>query len=566
MIDRIQSTVAEAFQECFQERDCKIHVTPATQERFGHYQCNSALSYGAHASMAPRAVAEQLKASLEKNALFERVEVAGPGFINFFLKKTVIVSTIEELHQEINDKKRGTYHPPSRERIVIDFSSPNIAKEMHVGHLRSTIIGDSLARIFEWMGHDVLRLNHVGDWGTSFGMLMAYIMEEAISVSEENEVAQLSLWYRLAKERFDKNPAFKKRAQETVLALQKGEPDILAIWEKMHRISERAFQEIYSLLDVTLETRGESFYNDLLPEVLEEAEETGMLQKDQGAHCLFFEGIDVPFMLKKSDGGYNYDTTDLAAFKHRVQSEKADRIVIVVDLGQSQHFSLLGKAATLLGYWDPTRLRFDYVSFGLVLGADNKKFKTRSGESEKLVDVLYAGIERAYQILLERKVCATEEEAKKYAQVLGINAIKYSDLSVNRNSDYVFSYDKMLRFEGNTAAFLMYSLVRIKSILRRVGKEGHIKDLVLEHPSEIALGLHCARFKDTLAEVLDDLYPHRLAEYLFHLAGYFNAFFRDCPVEKGGEAQKARLALCGVCECIFETGFSLLGLNVLEKM
>jgi arginyl-tRNA synthetase len=439
--------------------------------------------------------------------------------------------------------------------------------------LRSTIIGDALARLFEYLGHDVIRLNHVGDWGTAFGMLIAYMKEEAEGVlkgTQETDLAALMHWYREAKKRFDEDAAFKSRARLAVIALQGSDPDALQAWEIICEISRKAFQEVYDLLDVKLQERGESYYNPMLAEVVADLEQKGLITLSEGAKCVFHEGIRIPLMVQKSDGGYNYDTTDMAAMLHRIEEEKADRIIIVTDAGQSLHFDLIRKTAEKAGYLDPKRVRFDHVPFGVVLGPDGKKFRTRSGETEKLIDLLTAAVEEAKKILQERQPNMESVELNRLAHILGIDAVKYADLSCNRISDYVFSYERMLRFEGNTAAFILYSYVRVNGIKRKIGSlnlEELFKtaQIVLEHPSEIELGLHLCRFSEVLKVLENDLMPHQLTDYLYLLAQKFNAFFRDCRVE-GAVEQNSRLLLCELVARTMASGLQILGIQTVERM
>jgi arginyl-tRNA synthetase len=382
-------------------------------------------------------------------------------------------------------------------------------------------------------------------------------------------------WYKESKKRFDEDPEFKKRAQLQVVKLQSGDPEARAAWEAICAISRKAFLEIYSLLDVKIVERGESFYNPYLAEIVDELDKRGLIALSDGAKCIFLqgfvtrEGTPLPMIVQKSDGGYNYDTTDMAAMRHRIQVERADRIIILTDAGQSLHFAMLGQAAEKAGYLDPAKVRFDHVPFGVVLGPDGKKFKTRSGETEKLIDLLFEAIDHAKKIMQERLSDLSEQELNRSARILGIDAIKYADLCCHRIKDYVFSYDRMLKLEGNTAAFLLYAYVRIQGIKRKVNKEisAVIKrvTLVLEHPAEIALALHLRQFGEILDAMTKDLAPNRLCDYLYELAEKFHAFFRDCRVE-GSPQEESRLALCEAACRVLEKGLNLLGLKTLDRM
>lgn len=553
-----------------------IEITRSTNDKFGHYQCNTAMKISKSLQQNPRQVAEQIVSHLDpSNPLISKTEIAGPGFINISIHSDYISKGVDKL---LKDKHFGIDLPHPPQRIIIDFSSPNVAKEMHVGHLRSTIIGDSLARLFEFLGHDVVRLNHIGDWGTAFGMLIAYMKTEApkvLSGEQSTDLPQLMHWYKASKKKFDDDQDFKKASQLQVVALQKGEPQARHAWEIICTISRKAYQEIYDILGVKVTERGESFYNPMLPNIVEDLEKKGLIQISDGAKCIFIDGFQnregepLPLMLQKSDGGYNYDTTDMAAIYQRIQDEKANRIIYVTDAGQATHFQMIFKAAEQAGYLDPNKVRVDHVGFGLVLGLDGKKFKTRSGETEKLIDLLQAAIQQAETILVERSPEMDSGERKVLAKALGIGAVKYADLSCNRVSDYVFSYDRMLRFEGNTAAFLMYSYVRVAGIKRKVGIDPKsllaTHHITLQHPSELALGIQLMQFDETLEQVSNDLMPNRLTDYLYTLAEKFNAFFRDCRVE-GSPEQNERLLLCEAVAKVLKQGLTIIGVPVVDKM
>lgn len=556
------------------EQDVSPEITPSTQPQFGHYQCNNALKLAKELKKNPREVAQKIIDAWKPDpTMISKMEIAGPGFINIFLTPAFLSS---EINHVLHDPRLGVPPPYPKQRIIVEFSSPNIAKELHVGHLRSTIIGDCLARVFEFLGHDVLRLNHIGDWGTQFGMLITYMREhvpEVLEGKKQTDLVSLMQWYRASKKCFDEDPEFKKRSQLQVVKLQGGDEVALASWTMICDISRKAFQEIYQLLDVKITERGESFYNPFLASTVADLEKRGMVTISDGAKCIYLEGFvgrddtPLPMIIQKSDGGYNYDTTDMAAIRHRIEVEKADRIIIVTDAGQSLHFQMVFKAAEKAGYLDPKKVRVDHVPFGVVLGADGTKFKTRSGDTEKLADLLYEAVKQAKVILHERLPELSEKELTHTAEVLGIDAVKYADLSSHRIKDYMFSYDRMLRFEGNTAAFLLYAYVRIQSIKRKVGKEiASLKSrIVLEHPSEIDLALHLRRFGEILESVAEELLPNRLAEYLYTLAEKFHAFFRDCRVE-GTPEEDSRLLLCEAAGRILHQGLQILGLKTLEKM
>lgn len=551
-----------------------IEVSQSTQPQFGHYQCNSAMKLAKVLQKPPRVVATEIVSHLS-NPIISKIEIAGPGFINITLDQNYLEKSS---NQVLHDSRLGVAKTTPPQNIIIDFSSPNTAKEMHVGHLRSTIIGDCLARVLEFQGNHVLRLNHIGDWGTAFGMLIAYLKvnhPDVINGNEQTDLTHLVQWYKASKMQFDNDAEFKTASQQEVVKLQGGDPEARKAWEIICDISRKAYQEIYDLLDIRLEERGESFYNPQLAGVVAELEQKGLVEVSDGAKCIFLEGFknregdSLPLMVQKSDGGYNYDTTDMAAIKQRIQVEKGDRLIYVTDAGQATHFDMIFKAAEKAGYLDPEKVKAEHVPFGLVLGEDNKKFKTRSGTTERLMDLLDNAIIQAEAILREKNPNLSETETKHIAHVLGVSAVKYADLSCHRTSNYVFSYERMLRFEGNTAAFLMYSYVRAEGIKRRTGADiEEIKrsaSIALSHPSEVTLALHLLRFEETLESVSVDLLPNRLCDYLYGLAENFNAFFRDCRVE-GVPEEKSRLLLCELFASTMKLGLGLLGVKTVEKM
>ncbi len=578
IVDKLSDLFRKVIHEIFPDLgDFPLDLTQSSQEKFGNYQFNSAMKLSKLLKMAPRQIAEKIVEKLQTTQggapFIASLEIAGPGFINVVIDTSYLT---EGVNRMLKEPHFGIKLPPPQ-NIVIDFSSPNTAKEMHVGHLRSTIIGDCLARLFEYLGHHVLRLNHIGDWGTAFGMLIAYMKElapEVLTGKEATDLTHLQSWYKASKKMFDENPAFKKASQLEVIALQSGDPNSLKAWGIICDISRKAYQEIYELLDVKLIERGESFYNPFLADTVKDLENKGLVTISNGAKCVYVEGFKnkegdpLPLMVQKSDGGYNYDTTDMAAIRQRIEVEKADRIIYVTDAGQSQHFQMIFKSAEMAGYLDPRKVRVDHVPFGVVLGTDGKKFRTRAGETERLIDLLNTAIEHADQILLERSPDMEVNEREILAKALGIGAIKYADLSCHRVSDYTFSYERMLKFEGNTAAFLMYAYVRVAGIKRKVGIDiESVKNekILLEHPSEVALGLHLMQFEEALEQVDQDLLPHRLTDYLFGLAEKFHAFFRDCRVE-GSEQQNSRLLLSELVARLMKQGLEILGVKTVERM
>lgn len=581
LVQTLENRFSRAIARAFPEAETReAEVTTSTNERFGHYQCNSAMKLSGQVGKPPREVAARLIDSLELGdeaggPMIASAEMAGPGFINITLAPEFLA---RHLGHVVADDRLGVPPLKRRERVIVEFSSPNTAKEMHVGHLRSTIIGDCLARVFEFLEYDVLRLNHVGDWGTQFGMLIAHMKESAREVLEGKQTATLSdlvRWYREAKLRFDADADFKRASQREVVALQGGDLLSLEAWARICGISRQAYQEIYDLLDVELIERGESTYNPVLGRIVADLETKGLITVSEGAKCVYLEGFfnregePLPLIVQKSDGGFLYATTDLAALRQRVHDERADWIIYVIDAGQSTHMAMVFATAQKAGFVDRATVRLDHVPFGLVLGPDGKKYRTRSGETERLIDLLTVAVDHARTILKDRQVDLNEDELEQTAQALGLGAVKYADLSCHRIKDYTFSYERMLRFEGNTAAFLLYSYVRILGIKRKVGIDirdiQHRAELVLTHPSEVALALHLCRFAETLEAVTRDLLPNRLTDYLYGLAERFNAFFRDCRVE-GVKEQDSRLLLCEAAGRILSKGLNLLGLRTVNRM
>jgi arginyl-tRNA synthetase len=547
-------------------------ITPSTQTQFGHFQCNLAMRLSKALKRSPKDIAQDICSQLN-NSIFSKTEVAGPGFINLWLTTDTINQTTQAL---LNNPLLGLERIQA-ERIVIDFSSPNIAKEMHVGHLRSTIIGDSIARILEYLGHDVLRLNHIGDWGTAFGMLIAYLQTDhpkVLTGEQDTNLSELVIWYKAAKKRFDEDPIFKKTAQLKVVALQSGGKEEKQAWQVICDISRQGFQTIYTLLNICLIERGESYYNDRLENIISQLETKKLVTESDGAKVVFLDGFSnrdgdpLPLMVQKSDGGFNYATTDLAALQHRVNDEAANRIIYITDSGQSLHFKMVFSAAEKASFYHPNTVTIEHAGFGLVLGEDGKKLKTRSGETVKLQALLDEAINRAKDILITRNEGWSTDEIKQAAHALGMAAIKYADLSCNRINDYKFSFDRMLQFEGNTAAFILYAYVRSQSIQRKVSTEKIIianDKLVLAHSSEIELAIHLLDFNTTIEKVAKELLPNILTDYLYQTAHKFNAFFRDCRVE-GSDEQDSRILLCQLTGKIIKIGLQLLGIQTLERM
>ncbi|HEY9697967.1 MAG TPA: arginine--tRNA ligase [Trichocoleus sp.] len=555
-------------------------LVPASNPKFGDYQSNVSLSLSKKLGQPPRAIAEQIVQNLDVADLCEAPSIAGPGFINLTLKPAYLEA---QLRQMQTDERLGMPLTKQPKRAIVDFSSPNIAKEMHVGHLRSTIIGDSIARVLEFQGHDVLRLNHVGDWGTQFGMLITYLRESypnALTQADALDLGDLTAFYKRAKQRFDEDEAFRETSRQEVVKLQSGDPETLKAWKLLCEQSRQEFQVIYDLLDIKVTERGESFYNSFLPKVVEDLDKAGLLVEDQGAKCVFLEGFTnkegdpLPLIVQKTDGGYNYATTDLAALCYRIQQDHADRIIYVTDAGQANHFAQFFQVARRAG-WIPDSVEIIHVPFGVVQGEDGKKFKTRSGDTIRLRDLLDEAIERARTDLETRLKTEERQETEEFidhvATVVGISAVKYADLSQNRTSNYIFSYDKMLALQGNTAPYMLYAYVRVQGISRKGGIDlsqlGLDAPIVLQEETELALAKHLLQFEQVLAEVEADLFPNRLCQYLFELSQKYNQFYDRCPVLQAEEPLRtSRLILSDLTARAIQLGLSLLGIPVLERM
>jgi arginyl-tRNA synthetase len=555
-------------------------LVPTSNPKFGDYQANVAMSLAKKLGQPPRSIAEQIIQHLDVSEISEPPTVAGAGFINLTLKPAYLES---QLRQMQNDDRLGVPETKEHKRTIVDFSSPNIAKEMHVGHLRSTIIGDSFARVLEFLGHEVLRLNHVGDWGTQFGMLITYLREaypDALTQPEALDLGDLTAFYKKAKQRFDEDEAFRETSRLEVVKLQSGDPETIAAWQLLCEQSRQEFEVIYKLLDIHITERGESFYNPLLPGVVADLEKAGLLVEDQGAKCVFLEGFTnkdgnpLPLIIQKSDGGYNYATTDLAALRYRIQQDHAERMIYVTDAGQANHFTQVFQVARRAG-WIPDRVELVHVPFGFVQGEDGKKFKTRSGETVQLKSLLDEAIDRAKQDLVTRLETEGRQESAEFinhvAETVGISAVKYADLSQNRTSNYVFSYDKMLALQGNTAPYMLYAYVRVQGISRKGGidfsKLGADAPIVLQEETELALAKHLLQFDQILSDVEAELYPNRLCQYLFELSQKYNQFYDRCPVLQAEEPLRtSRLILSDLTAKTIRQGLSLLGIPVLERM
>ncbi|WP_414529555.1 arginine--tRNA ligase [Nodularia chucula] len=591
---KLEQALVAAFGDDYAGVD-PILVT-ASNPKFGDYQANVALSLSKRLGQQPRAIASAIVDKLDVSDFCETPEIAGPGFINLKLKVAYLEAQLNTIQ---TDSRLGVPKTETPKREIVDFSSPNIAKEMHVGHLRSTIIGDSIARILEFQGHDVMRLNHVGDWGTQFGMLITHLQEvyptllDSVYVDtplrkyvlnpDSINLGDLVKFYREAKEKFDKDADFRDRSRKAVVELQSGNMQAEHAWTVLCEASRQEFNKIYDLLDVQVIERGESFYNPQLSSVVEDLAKSGLLVENQGAQVVFLEGFTnregepMPLIVQKSDGGYNYATTDLAALRYRIQQDEAKRIVYVTDSGQSNHFAQFFQVARK-AKWVPDDVELVHVPFGLVLGEDGKKFKTRSGDTVRLRDLLDEAVIRARADLEARLKEEEREESEEFiskvAEIVGISAVKYADLSQNRTSDYIFSYDKMLDLKGNTAPYMLYAYARIQGISRKGGinfaELGENVKVLLQHDTELALAKYLLQLDGVIGSVEQELLPNRLCEYLYELSKKFNQFYDRNQGVRVLEAEEplrtSRLVLCDLTARTLRLGLDLLGIRVLERM
>jgi arginyl-tRNA synthetase len=579
MKDTIRHLIQQALTRLTTEGVLPEGLSPAiqvenTKDRSnGDFASNIAMMLAKPAGMKPRDLAEKLVAALPTDEGIAKVEIAGPGFLNFFQNSDALAQRLEAA---LADAKLGVRKAGNPQRVVVDLSAPNLAKEMHVGHLRSTIIGDGVARVLEFLGDSVIRQNHVGDWGTQFGMLLAYMQENPIAA--ESELADLEGFYRAAKKRFDDSPEFADRARELVVQLQAGDAECLRLWNRFNDISLSHCQALYDRLGVKLsmaDVKGESAYNDDLPNVIADLQAKGLLTEDNGAQCVFMdefknsEGDPLPLIVQKAGGGYLYATTDLAATRYRANVLKADRALYFVDQRQALHFQMVFACARLAGFV-PASMELEHMGFGTMNGPDGKPFKTRDGGTVKLVELLDEAEQRAYALVKDKNPELAEDELRHIARVVGIASVKYADLSKHRTSDYRFNFELMLSFEGNTAPYLLYAYTRVASIFRKLGKDvaeigGQIR---IEAPQEQALAGKLAQFADTLGNVASKGEPHLLCAYLYDLAGLFSSFYENCPILAAEDpaTQLSRLRLAALTGRTLKQGLELLGLETLERM
>ncbi len=578
MKDTIRQLIQQAITQLVNEGVLPEGLSPAIQvensrdKKNGDFASNIAMMLAKPAGMKPRDLAEKIIAALPADENVTKTEIAGPGFLNFFQNTQALAARLDAA---LADQNVGVRKAGPVQRTVVDLSAPNLAKEMHVGHLRSTIIGDGVARVLEFLGDTVIRQNHVGDWGTQFGMLMAYLQENPIT---SDELSDLENFYRAAKQRFDESEEFADRARGLVVKLQAGDAECLALWSHFRDISLSHCQAIYEQLNVKLtmaDVMGESAYNDDLINVVNDLKAAGLLVESNGAQCVFLDefknadGDPLPVIIVKADGGYLYATTDLAAVRYRSGVLKADRALYFVDQRQALHFQQVFQVARLAGFVTHP-MDMEHMGFGTMNGADGRPFKTRDGGTVKLVDLLTEAKDRAYTLVKEKNPELAEDDLRNIAKVVGIGAVKYADLSKHRTSDYSFNFDLMLNFEGNTAPYLLYAYTRVAGVFRKLGKdfsevEGQI---VLEAAHEHELAAKLAQFGEVLNNVSDKGTPHILCTYLYDVAGLFSSFYENCPI-LGADTpaqMQSRLRLAALTGRTLKQGLELLGLETLERM
>jgi arginyl-tRNA synthetase len=583
------------------QKDCAAIVKPATDPKFGDYQANGVMMLAKQIKTNPRKLAEKVVAKLGIGDICEQPEVAGPGFINLRLKTDFVAKALLEINSDVSGRL-GIEKTSKPKTIVVDFSGPNIAKQMHVGHLRSTIIGDCICRMLEFLGHKVIRQNHIGDWGTHFGMLIAYLRElykDKLNEPDSVSITDLEQFYKNAKHWYDTDQNFADSAREEVVKLHNNDKDTLSVWKEFVKASRKHYQPIYETLQINLiykHEKGESFYRNMLPDVVTELKKKNLAVESKGAVCVFPEGFKnkdgepLPFIIQKSDGAYLYATTDLAALWYRVDELKADEIIYVTDARQKLHFEMLFAVAEMAG-WDRRQKTEDreqrtedrrqktelvHVMFGSVLGENGQPLKTREGENVKLKELLDEAVERARQVVEQKNPELSEKQKEKIAKAVGIGAVKYADFSNNRESDYVFSFEKMLAMDGNTAPYMQYAYARIKSIERKAGTRdvdvetelADVKQLNLTEPAELDLGKQLLRYGQVISSSAADYRPNYLTGYLYELSQKFSVFYTNCPVlDAGPDKRPTRLLLCDLTARTIKNGMSeLLGIEVPQQM
>ncbi len=591
VIDILEDRISAAMAAVSGQSSCAAIVRPATDAKFGDYQANGVMALAKQLKSDPRKLAEDVVKKLELDDICQPPQVAGPGFINLQLKPEFIATNLLQINRDTD--RLGIDKTTEPQTVVVDFSGPNIAKQMHVGHLRSTIIGDCICRLLEFEGHEVKRQNHIGDWGAHFGMLIQYTEYNVLSkttlkpsishITTLADLTDIEHFYQEAKKLFDTDVEFARKSRERVVRLQSGDENTIRDWQIICEASLSHCQEIYDRLGVNLNrghVRGESAYHDDLPNIIDELKKKGLAVESEGAVCVFPEGFKnkegerLPLIVQKSDGAYLYATTDLAAIRYRIDELKADKIIYVTDARQKLHFEMVFATARMANWAKDTELA--HIMFGSVLGENGKPLKTREGENVKLKDLLDEAIERAKAIVKEKNPDLPTEQKDRIAKAVGIGAVKYADYSNNRTSDYIFSFDKMLAMDGNTAPYMQYAYARIKSIERKAQTKqvpieeelASVKKLSLSEPAEVDLAKHLIRYGEAVEAAAADYRPNYLTSYLYDLAQKFSVFYTNCPVlDAGPDKRPTRLLLCDLTAKTIRHGLSeLLGIEVVEQM
>ena len=571
----LSEKVSQALIAAGAPADCEPQVRQSAKVQFGDYQANGVMAVAKKLGMPPRQLAEQVLTHLDLSGIASKTEIAGPGFINIFLEPAFLATHVDAA---LKSDRLGVSQPEAQ-TVVIDYSAPNVAKEMHVGHLRSTIIGDAAVRTLEFLGHKVIRANHVGDWGTQFGMLIAYLEKQQQENAGEMALADLEGFYREAKKHYDEDEAFAERARSYVVKLQGGDQYFLEMWRKLVDITMSQNQLTYNRLNVTLtrdDVMGESLYNPMLPGIVADLKAKNLAVESEGATVVFLdeyknkEGEPMGVIIQKKDGGYLYTTTDIACAKYRYETLHADRVLYYIDSRQHQHLMQAWTITRKAGYV-PESVPLEHHAFGMMLGKDGRPYKTRSGGTVKLVDLLNEAEERASALLESRNSDLSAEEKAQVVHAIAMGAVKYADLSKNRTTDYIFDWDLMLSFEGNTAPYLQYAYTRIQSIFRKAGVDADTLSgkVVLSEDAEETLAQKLIQFSDAVNGVADKGMPHLLCTYLYELSGNFMTFYEACPINKDGvdeATRQSRLLLCAATAKVLKLGLGVLGIHTLERM
>ncbi len=571
----LSEKVSQAMIAAGAPAECEAQVRQSAKVQFGDYQANGVMAVAKKLGMAPRQLAEQVLTHLSLDGIAQKVEIAGPGFINIFLAPEFLA---EHVDQALKSDRLGV-SVPEPQTIVVDYSAPNVAKEMHVGHLRSTIIGDAAVRTLEFLGHNVIRANHVGDWGTQFGMLIAFLELKQQENAGEMALADLEGFYREAKKHYDEDAAFAERARSYVVKLQGGDEYCREMWRKLVDITMSQNQQAYERLNVTLtrkDVMGESLYNPMLPGIVADLKAKGLAVESEGATVVFLdeyknkEGEPMGVIIQKKDGGYLYTTTDIACAKYRYETLHADRVLYYIDSRQHQHLMQAWTIVRKAGYV-PASVPLEHHMFGMMLGKDGKPFKTRAGGTVKLSDLLDEALERARRLVAEKNPEMPADELEKLANAVGIGAVKYADLSKNRTTDYVFDWDNMLAFEGNTAPYMQYAYTRVLSVFRKAGIEEKVLEnaqVAIREDREAQLAARLLQFEETLSVVSREGTPHVMCAYLYDVAGLFSGFYEHCPIltAESEEIRMSRLKLALLTSKTLKLGLETLGIETVERM